>query len=118
MSEISVVQMTPEQLPALEKQMLADNHNVVMPTHVFKKGGDIIGSVSVGAAPLVWWWMDSKKAKALDSVRSIKKLEDVYRSNGIHRAFIVCDKGSNFFPYIERLGNKFMWETNIYYRDF
>jgi len=118
MSEISVVQMTPEQLPELEKQMLADNHNVVMPTHVFRKEGEIIGSASLGAAPLVWWWMDSQKAKALDSVRSIKKLEDVCRSNGIRRTFVVCDTGSNFFPYIERLGNKFMWKTNIYYRDF
>jgi hypothetical protein len=118
MSDINISHVTPEELPELESCMLADDHNVVMPTHVFKKKGDIIGSASVGAAPLVWWWMDSKKAKALDSVRCIKKLEEEYRSHGVNRAFVVCDKGSNFFPHLERLGNKFMWEANIYYKDF
>jgi hypothetical protein len=30
----------------------------------------------------------------------------------------MCDKGSNFFPNMERLGNKKMWEGVMYYRDF
>ena len=92
---ITTEHVTQKSLPELSNCMLADNHNVVMPTHIFRKDGDIIGSASVGAAPLVWWWMDSKRAKALDSVRAIKKLEDEYAANGIHRAFIMCDKGSN-----------------------
>ena len=95
---ITTEHVTQQSLPHLSERMLADDHSVVMPTHIFRKDGDIIGSASVGAAPLVWWWMDSKRAKALDSVRAIKKLENEYASNGIHRAFIMCDKGSNFFP--------------------
>ena len=115
---ITTEHVTQQSLPELSESMLADDHNVVMPTHIFRKDGDIIGSASVGAAPLVWWWMDSKRAKALDSVRAIKKLEGEYASHGIHRAFIMCDKGSNFFPNMERLGNKKMWEGVMYYRDF
>ena len=115
---ISISHVTERSLPNLSERMLADDHSVVMPTHIIRKDGDIIGAASVGAAPLVWWCMDSKKAKALDSVRAIKKLENEYASNGIHRAFIMCDKGSNFFPNMERLGNKKMWEGVMYYRDF
>ena len=115
---ITTEHVTQQSLPELSESMLADNHNVVMPTHIIRKDGDIIGSASVGAAPLVWWWMDSKKAKALDSARAMKKLEREYSLLGIKRFFLMCEKSSNYYTKMERLGNQKIGDCAFYYRDF
>ena len=41
---ITAEHVTQISLPELSNCMLADDHNVVMPTHIFRKDGDILGN--------------------------------------------------------------------------
>lgn len=117
MSEIQISHVKEEEMADLQAASESDNHGLVYPTHIIRKNEEILGSVSMGAGPLVFWWMDSKKAKALDSVRAIKRIEDEYRSYGFKRAFVLCDEESNYFPHMEKMGNHFLLKSNIYVRE-
>jgi len=117
MSEIKVSHIKEKEIPELQTASELDNHGLVYPTHIIRKNKEVVGSVSIGSGPLVFWWMDSKKTKALDSIRAIKQVEEEYRSYGFKRAFVLCDEESNYFPHMEKLGNHFLLKSNVYVRE-
>lgn len=51
----------------LSKQLAADNHITVMPTHIFERNGQIAGAASIGAVCLVLPWFDTHQCRARDS---------------------------------------------------
>lgn len=94
-------------LEALHQLAREDNHEVIAPTHVFVKDGELIGCASVAAVPLMLPWFHTTKCKAADSVYMINQMENLLANimapNGNDLICVPVVKNSPFEPYIERL---------------
>ena len=93
-----------EELPALRAAALADNHEIIAPTHVFEKRGEIVGYASLGSVPLVLPWFHTKKCKAADTLYLINQLENLSANSGQKLVCVPFAEGSPLEPFIERLG--------------
>lgn len=96
-----------------EKEALAilaqrDGHELVAPSHVFVKDGEIIGYASIAQVPLVLPWFDTRFCRAADSHYFINQIENLIAEcmpdNGQPLVCVPFVPGSPFEPYIERLG--------------
>jgi len=94
----------------LEAVAKADNHKVILPTHVVIKNGEIVGYISHGAVPTVHMWMDSKKMKARDSVVVLNAAELIARERK-HK--LMCVPCSEVSPYKDVMGADGFGYVNI-----
>jgi hypothetical protein len=92
----------------LQEHAKADRHEVIAPTHVFVKRGELVGYASVGVVPLMLPWFDTKRCKAADSLYFINVMENLAAELMPPRAKgIICVpvmQGSPFEPFIGKLG--------------
>ena len=94
-------------LEELRRLAQADNHEVIAPTHVFVKDGELAGCASVVSVPLVLPWFHTTRCKAADSLYMINQMENLVANILPVGSDLVCVpfvKGSPFEPHIERLG--------------
>jgi len=73
-----------------------------MPSHVVKKGGEIIGSFCL-FSPTVYWWMHTKKVKVRDSLSIFQTMSALLANNGVKDFILPCERES---PYSSILSNK------------
>ena len=79
-----------------------DGHGVLMPTHIIKKEGDIVGSFCL-FSPTIYWWMHTTKVKARDSLSIFQTMSALLANEGVTNSILPCQRES---PYFQILSNK------------
>lgn len=100
-------------MAALRLRMAADHgHRPISVTHLVLKHGDIIGCFNV--AETVYWWMDSHRANARDSILARRELEKLLEMHGFVRYIILVQETSPYFPRMEKLGYHYLGPAHAY----
>jgi len=108
----------PDELRDLLLAAASDNHVVIGASHVIRKDGELVGYASIGSVPMVNVWLDSKRVKALDSLRLLRAGEVLARDLGVRQYLMPCAHTSPFFPHMERLGFKRLGFTSLNWKGF
>ena len=103
-------------LKEVKEKALQDKHSMPFPTHAIIKEDKVIGGVCLGGIPLVTVWSDTQKVKSRDSLVISKIINSILNNNGINNYFIACDSHSPYFGHMEKLGYKYPWSTNIFFK--
>ena len=90
----------------------ADQHAVVMPTHTVRKGGQIIGYLSLGALPTAFVWMDTKRAGPRDSYAVITFFENLLAPAG--GVLVPVLKTSPYYKFMEAAGYVSMGDGTMF----
>lgn len=93
-----------DDLPLLEKMAKADDHSVVLPTHVVERDRRIIGYISLGAIPTVIIWLNSGVANVRDSLATMTFFENTIADRGCSHVIVPCNDKSPYRGYIEQAG--------------
>ena len=107
-------EIKPSDCEELINASAADDHIVIFPTHVTRKDGEVVGYCSFGGAPLIHWWLDSKKGTAMDTLRLHKEWEANMKESVVKAYQIACSPDSPYADKMEKLGYKFIGNTNLY----
>lgn len=92
----------------------ADNHPVLYPTHVLEDGGRIVGYASAPWSPTIYFWADSKRVKALSSVRALQQVERIVGTHGWGSLVVPCAPDSPFHPILPRLGYRNLGRADFF----
>jgi hypothetical protein len=106
----------PEEVHAVAAMARADQHELIAPSHVFTKDGQIVGYASIAQVPLVLPWFDTRKCKARDSLYFINACENLVAECMAPNQELICvpfAAGSPFEPHIEHLGFVNMGKVNL-----
>ena len=96
--------VTEADLPILAELCKADDHAVVLPTHVVERGLQMIGYVSIGVVPTVLVWLDTTRATIRDSMAVTNFFENAVSDRGSTSILLPCNESSPFRPYVEQVG--------------
>ena len=97
--EIKIADLEP-----LIKLATDDGHGVVRPTHVAVQDGEFIGYASIGAVPMVLFYMHTKNARPIQTFKMERFCEDELRRNGVPVGCAPCSPSSPIHPYMTKLG--------------
>ena len=103
-----------EEIEQLIEKAAKDDHQVVAPTHVIEKDGEIVGYMSIDAVPTVHSWFDSKVLKVRDSAVVDLQLKAIMNNNGIEHYFMPCASISPFRTVMESAGYKKLYDSTIF----
>ena len=102
------------QLADLKREAASDNHICICPSYMVIKDEDIVGYASIGAVPLVHWWLHREKGTAMDTVRVLKQGEEIIKSRGYDRYQVLCSDDSPYLPKMGKLGYTGIGKTNLF----
>ena len=94
--------------------MRADGHHLYFPSHLIERGGEVIGAASLGIAPVVMVWNHTQQVSVRDSLHLARVYDSLMDAKGMGTYLIACDKSSPYARYMERVGFKPCWETQIF----
>jgi len=99
---------TEEDVKELNAAAKADNHSVVLPSHVLRKDGKIVGYFSVAppGMPCVLAWLSTKDMPARESFHLINGIECQVAHAGCQAIMWPIPKDSPFYPLMEQMGYK------------
>jgi hypothetical protein len=106
-----------EDLEELHKLAQDDAHSVVLPSHIVRKNGQIIGSVSVAQVPMVLVYMNTKRSVAIDSYCVSNFFENFLAAHGNKTVCVPCHVKSSLRPYMESVGYKAYGTHDILIKD-
>jgi hypothetical protein len=92
----------------------ADNDNLIHPSHLLERGGEIIGAASMAVVPVVMVWNHSQIIGPRDSMHLTKIYDSVMETKGFRNFIIACNKNSPYNPHMKKLGYTPIWETEIF----
>lgn len=98
---IRIVPATGVNMTDLMKAAHGDGHEVMFPTHVIEKSGEIVGALSLNSVPTVLHWMHTKKANIRDSMCAMNFFENVV---GAGTFLLPCSEKSPYLPLLSRVG--------------
>ena len=100
---VTISPISAAELPELIALAAEDNHPVCLPTHIFKKDGQIVGYYSIAACTHAW--LDTRKVNAVDTFRHVfPSGRNLMRSLGHRVHWHLCGEDSKLEPYMDRLG--------------
>lgn len=105
---------TKDELQRLVEAAKADDHRVVLATHVVEKDGKIVGYGSINGAPLVNLWLDSKAVSPADTARLFRRLTDGLSFQGARHMLMPCAENSPFAPMMGGMGFERLGPTTLY----
>ena len=93
-----------------------NGHEVLQPTHMVVKDGEIIGAFSIQVS-CASWWMNEGKAKNRDSLQAFQGMEAIMADRGIASYIMPCEKKSTYWELMQRMGYKiFKGEWGIFHK--
>lgn len=101
------------ELELIAKAAQADDHYLIAPTHVVKKGGEIVGYWSVSGIPHVHLWHDSQKVTPRDSCILRNMMDTKISDLGYATYIMYCEDKSPYMPHVEKLGFHTIGKTNL-----
>lgn len=94
----------PEDLAQLQPLAQADGHALLFPTHILKRGAEILGYLSIFGTPMVHIWVDSKRGTARDSAQGLQMLDAIAKDRRQPAYMIPVPKGSPYLQVMEHFG--------------
>jgi hypothetical protein len=92
----------------------ADNDNLNHASHVWERGGEIVGAASLGAVPVLLGWHHQTKISARDSFHMLRVYEAVFDSKGFSIFYTLVNKRSPYNSFMPQFGYKSIWETEVF----
>jgi len=93
-----------------------NGHEVLQPTHMVVKDGEVIGAFSIQVS-CASWWMNEGKAKNRDSLQAFQGMEAIMADRGITSYIMPCEKKSTYWELMQRMGYKiFKGEWGIFHK--
>jgi len=92
----------------------ADNDGIDHATHVWTRGGEIVGAASMAAVPIILGWHRSDKISARESFHIFRIYESVMDQMGFPRYWTLVNKASPYRDHMEKFGFKAIWETKLF----
>tara|TARA_Y100000114_G_C11747572_1_gene322476 strand:+ start:1626 stop:1982 length:357 start_codon:yes stop_codon:yes gene_type:complete len=96
------------------KAAIDDNDNMVYPTHLVEKNGDIVGGWSLGVLPLVLAWSKSDGINAKESLILRNNLSSIMNDRSPNPFVIACNDSSPYISYMKKFGYDPIWKTNLF----
>lgn len=121
-SDIQLLPVHLDQLPAVAAAAAADNHVLIHPTHVVLRGTprggppEIVGYASLGSVRMMFAWLDSKKLTGPESFRAWRMArEEMAKRAG--PVALPCTFDSPLLPFCERMGYKGIFDARVHLKD-
>lgn len=97
--------LTIDQLSAVTAAMAADTHNCYRPSHILRDDtGEIVGAFSTHSAPILYFWMDSRKRNPLAAARGYKLAEAAIIQLGHEHIVLPIQITSPFYSHVAEMG--------------
>lgn len=97
--------LTIDQLHVLQAQMDGDGHNCYRPSHILRDDtGEIVGAFSTHSAPILYFWMDSRKRNPLAASRGYKLAEAAMAQLGHEHIVLPIQTTSLFYTHVAQMG--------------
>lgn len=88
----------------LEVAAKLDQHVVLLPTHTCRKGGEIVGYLSIAATPVVMLWLHTQKVSRFDSFNALTFFENETKRFEHGIIMLPVPNKSPLKPYLKKLG--------------
>ena len=98
---IRPIQSEEERLEVYEEADKDGNRHPLMPTHVVKKGEDIVGAFCL-YSPTVYWWMHTQKVKGRDSFSIFQIMSALLANDGVSKFILPCEPESPYFSLLSK----------------
>ena len=98
---ISPIQSEEERLEVYKEAEKDGNRHPLMPTHVVKKGEDIVGAFCL-YSPTVYWWMHTQKIKGRDSFSIFQIINALLSNDGVSKFVLPCEPESPYFSLLSK----------------
>ena len=98
---IRPIQSEEERLEVYEEADKDGNSHPLMPTHVVKKGEDIVGAFCL-YSPTVYWWMHTQKVKGRDSFSIFQTMSALLANDGVSKFILPCEPESPYFSLLSK----------------
>ena len=92
----------------------ADEDGVDHVTHVWTRGGEIIGAASMAAVPVILGWHHRARMSARDSFHCFRIYESVMDQMGFPKYWTLVNARSPYQDHMEKFGFKPIWETKLF----
>lgn len=106
---------TEAEFRAVGEAARANGDSMAWPTHSVRRGGEIIGGVSIAAMPLILLWHHGEKVQARDSIHLIHLYESIIETKGFPSVIVACRKESPYRQHMVKLGNNPIWTTDLFH---
>ena len=90
-----------ERLEVYKEAEKDGNRHPLMPTHIVKKGTDIVGAFCL-FSPTVYWWMHTKKVNGRDSLSIFQSMSTLFANEGIGKFILPCEAESPYFTLLSK----------------
>ena len=98
---IRPIQSEEERLEVYEEADKDGNRHPLMPTHVVKKGEDIVGAFCL-YSPTVYWWMHTQKVKGRDSFSIFQTMRALLANDAVSKFILPCEPESPYFSLLSK----------------
>ena len=98
---IRQIQSEEERLEVYKEAEKDGNRHPLMPTHVVKKGEDIVGAFCL-YSPTVYWWMHTQKIKGRDSFSIFQIINALLSNDGVSKFVLPCEPESPYFSLLSK----------------
>ncbi len=103
-----------EQKQWVEDEMRANGHGFPSPTHYFEADGQLIGALGLDFAPMLFMWMHTERATALQSYRAHAAAVQILRDTGHFRILTAIQPCSPFYSFVDRLGYRKLCDCQLF----
>lgn len=104
-----------EDLPGLREAVAADNAEMIAPTHVLERAGDIVGYGSAGPLRLIAGWTDPAVSDA-QSATALAGMEQAAAANGAQIVVVACTEDCRFKRLMAEAGYVQGKPVTLYYK--
>lgn len=105
------------ELRALIELASGDHHMIFAPTHLIRRGEELLGYVSLGGATVLNAWVDSRRVSARESLFALNVVENLAAASGVKRLLLPVAENSPFFPLVGRLGYAALGKATLNWKE-
>lgn len=92
----------------------SDKDNLNHASHVWERGGEIVGAASMGCIPVLLGWHHQSKISARDSFHMFRVYESAFDAVGHASFYVLVNKKSPYNSFMHQFGFKSIWETEVF----
>lgn len=104
-----------DDIDLLTKCAAQDDHAIISPAFVVRKGPQIVGYI--GAAPTIFFWMDTHRTQVRDSLNALNFAENIYSAQGHSIVTLPVRDESPLAPYPQSLGYVLAGDHKLYLKN-
>lgn len=106
-----------EEVAELVEAAKLDNHALMFPSHIIRKGGRIAGYFSINRTPIINVWLSTTELKARDTVNLFGSMEMLAAESGLTKIIMPCAETSPLYPLMPHMGFANLGKTTINFKN-